>query len=638
MVAMPMVMIAVGVPGCKSNRKPEDQTTAMTIIRKVEFEGIERFERKELLEYLQVKANSPWSKLGLSDTSYLVKGRIREDKARIVALYRAVGYFDAKVTDVRAEKKRETSNRVTIIFVIEEGDPILVDDVTFAYVFPIAEADRIANLSTLREGEAADVSLLSDSKARMIESLKEMGYVFADIEESMTVDLAKRHAHAEFRIDPGPRPRIGEIELSGLNTVPEDLVRRELSGFTGLRFTPAVKKELESKLLVMNVFSVVSANPGTSLDNRGNLPVKVLLVESNPQRLRVGVGIGFEPDKNVGTVNSVYSHHNLFGRLFGFEMRTALGYGVMPDFFHAARHGPVVTLEPSLTKKGILEKELMWVLKTSFESDIEEDYKWFGPTARLSVSRFFFTRTLATLSYNFESYLLYESTSDWDRALTEVYPDLESPFLHGYLEARYRIMLTDTLADPGNGAVLELRYAYSDRFLGSDTRYHRVNPKLSLYWQMVPRVQLATRVEVGFLFPFGGTDITMQWSNFQLGGYNTVRGWGGNKLAPTIDICPREDDCEKVQIGGRTMVLGNVELRVRTIQDLYVVAFFDGGDVQYDVLTFKPEAWNYSIGGGMRYKTPVGKLRFDIGYRVNNPPPYQDEPRWGFHLGLGEAF
>ena len=632
------VALACFTEGCASRRSVKNQKDAPPLIRRVDFEGISRFERKELLGYLQVKANSPWSKLGLADRSYLVKGRIREDKQRIVALYRSVGYYDAEVLDVRAEKERKKSKRVTIVFVIREGEPILVQEVTFHFQSPMDNGHRITKKATLRRGTPADVTLLNESKERMERALRNMGYVYGKIEESMTVDLEKRAARVRFEVIPGPRPLVGEITLTGLDQVPEDLVQREMSGFRQRPFTPALKKEWENKLLAMNVFSVVSVAPGEAIDEDGRLPINVLVVESNPQRLKLGIGVGAEPDKTLATINSLYTHRNLFGRLFGFEMRTAAGYATMPDFFHVDRHGPVLTLEPSLTKKGLLEKELFWVLRTSFDADIEEDYKFFGPTARLSVSRFFFERTLASLSYNFESYFVYESTSEWEAALTELYPDLRSPYLHGYIEAKYRIMLTDRLVDPRNGAVLELRYAFSDKSLGSDTRYNRFNPKLSLYWRIVPRLQLATRVEVGFLFPFGGTDITMQWSNFHLGGYNTVRGWGGGKLAPSVELCPRENDCETVRIGGRTMVLGNVEVRIRTVENLYVVAFVDGGDVQYDIFTFVPKAWNYSIGSGIRYNTPVGKLRFDLGYRLNNPPPYEDEPRWGFHLGLGEAF
>ena len=275
---------------------------------------------------------------------------------------------------------------------------------------------------------------------------------------------------------------------------------------------------------------------------------------------------------------------------------------------------------------------------------------WYGPVLLRQVLKhynapivvgpqsFFFKRTMATLSYNFGYYVIYDASKRWLDALREAEPELHTPYRLAYVEAKYRVMLTDRLIDPRNGAVLQIRYDIAATSLGSEAQYNRFNPSVSLYWQIVPRLQLATRVETGFLFPFGDTNYTTMWSNYFLGGYNTIRGWGGKKLAPWIEICVEAEDCEKVEIGGRTMVLGNAELRLRTVEALYVVAFFDAGDVQFDVLTFKPDQWSYSAGGGLRYDTPVGKFRIDFGYRINDPEPYRDEPRWGIHLGLGEAF
>jgi outer membrane translocation and assembly module TamA len=222
--------------------------------------------------------------------------------------------------------------------------------------------------------------------------------------------------------------------------------------------------------------------------------------------------------------------------------------------------------------------------------------------------------------------------------LHEAYSAFSNPYRLGYVEAKYKIMLTDRTVDPKNGAVFEIRYAIAANSLGSEHRYNKVSPSIKLYWQMFPRLQLATRAETGFVLPFGGTSDTSYWSNYFLGGYNSMRGWGGKKLAPSVEFCVADGDCRTIRIGGRTMVLGNVELRVLTVEDLYVVAFLDVGDVQYDVFTILPDRWNYATGAGLRFDSPVGKVRFDVGFRVNNPEPYQEEPRWGIHIGLGESF
>jgi outer membrane protein insertion porin family len=607
-------------------------------IKNIKFEGNERFKRQELLKYLQTNKTSWQRGLGLAETQYLVKGRLKDDIKTLINLYRSAGYYDTIIKEPIIDKRKETSKSVTITIVIEEGNPIPVKKVDIVWASEITNKKPIENAILLHEGNAADMQLLTASKEAATAALKDTGYALATVKESMEVNVKEKTAWVRFEISPGPLCRVGDFAVSGLVKVRRDLVERELDSYKGDLYTPSSKKDIEDKLLAMNVFSIVSVYPQAKLNDKGSLDLNVTLVESDFQSARIGIGIALEPDMHKVLATSVYSHQNLFGSLYRFQLKTNFGYAFLPYFWQVDSHGPIALVEPSFFKKGLLEKELMWTLSTSFRCDVEEDYKYLGPTAKVSVSRFFFKRTLADLSYNFEFYYIYDATDRWVTAIRDVYAAFSNPARLGYLEAKYRIMLTDQIVDPKNGAVFEFRYAVAAKGLGSNGQYNKLTPSVSLYWQMFPRVQLATRVEVGFIVPFGDTTDTAIWSNYFLGGFNSMRGWGGKHLAPSVEFCLDETDCDTLRIGGRTMVLGNVEFRVRTVEGLYAVTFLDVGDVQYDVVTILPEKWNYTVGVGLRMDTPVGKVRFDVGFRVNDPSEYEDEPRLGIHLGLGEAF
>ena len=78
-----------------------------------------------------------------------------------------------------------------------------------------------------------------------------------------------------------------------------------------------------------------------------------------------------------------------------------------------------------------------------------------------------------------------------------------------------------------------------------------------------------------------------------------------------------------------------------------VVLFTDAGRV-----TTRPEYLDpldvtelfWAAGTGLRYNTPVGPLRFDLGYRLNRHGALElvsDKTVWdriAFHLSIGEAF
>jgi outer membrane translocation and assembly module TamA len=52
---------------------------------------------------------------------------------------------------------------------------------------------------------------------------------------------------------------------------------------------------------------------------------------------------------------------------------------------------------------------------------------------------------------------------------------------------------------------------------------------------------------------------------------------------------------------------------------------------------------HYAVGPGLRYQTPIGPLRFDVGYQLNPEPGLlvNGEPqqrRWRMHFSVGQAF
>jgi hypothetical protein len=67
-------------------------------------------------------------------------------------------------------------------------------------------------------------------------------------------------------------------------------------------------------------------------------------------------------------------------------------------------------------------------------------------------------------------------------------------------------------------------------------------------------------------------------------------------------------------IGGTRVVEGNVELRVAVGRDFEVVTFGDFGEVWGDGETFDLADLEFTPGVGVRYLSPIGPIRVDLGY------------------------
>jgi len=95
---------------------------------------------------------------------------------------------------------------------------------------------------------------------------------------------------------------------------------------------------------------------------------------------------------------------------------------------------------------------------------------------------------------------------------------------------------------------------------------------------------------------------------------------------------------EKVRIGGNQLFVLNSELRIPLPikEGLGFVAFCDGGNV-YRNISFRQFVDNYTntVGVGLRYSTPIGPVRFDVGRNLN---PISGISATQFFITLGQAF
>jgi outer membrane translocation and assembly module TamA len=122
---------------------------------------------------------------------------------------------------------------------------------------------------------------------------------------------------------------------------------------------------------------------------------------------------------------------------------------------------------------------------------------------------------------------------------------------------------------------------------------------------------------------------------FFAGGDTTVRGFVLDRLG-TADT----RNAEGFPTGGNGLAVVNVEVRTPYWKGLGGVGFFDAGNVfkAADDIAFGD--LRSSAGIGIRYRSPLGPLRFDLGFNLDPQElsPGTRERRAVFHISLGQAF
>lgn len=635
----------------------EDVRGVESYITRIEVEGVYRFKKKELISYLNI-GESSW--LVWKPKYPFSEAMLPIDAERILELYRAYGYYDAEVVSMVPDTKvgrvrllgkhkgERKPGKTRIKIVVREGAPTKVTDLEMHWPEgepagppdPKATAESVETSSQLKEGEPFEIPKLNASKELLKGHLQNRGYAFAKVDEAALVD-PNRDVEVDFTLRPGPYVEIGEIKIEGLVGVPEKSVRNEIDFAPGKRYSPALLTRIEQTIYGMDVFQSVSIDVEDKPTTPGKVNITVRVVESKTQTIKVGPGIGIDPVRWEQHATMLYSHKNLGRNLTRFDLRVTAGYAELPSLFNPRAHGPLLRFEPKFQQKGFLEKRTTWTLAPSFELGIWQGYQFYSPQLRMGPSRFFGKHVEASLTYNGRFVDFFNVSPALVAQDSIVGLDFRDPYFVSYLEPELNLYFVDSILKPRNGAIINAVYDIAG--LGGNFSFHKIQPTLRGYYSPHERVTLAARATVGFMFPFGkraGTPIDMRYF---LGGSDTVRGWGLRRLSPKVfvDNCEETitDDCNGIPTGGQTMVLANFEARVRMVDKLSMAAFFDMGDVRAGVASFSPRNWNYSTGPGLRYESPIGTFRLDVGFRLNETDQTTYEKRiWAIHFGLGETF
>ena len=203
------------------------------------------------------------------------------------------------------------------------------------------------------------------------------------------------------------------------------------------------------------------------------------------------------------------------------------------------------------------------------------------------------------------------------------------------------------------GVYLSNSLQVADKLFGGSVSDTRIEPEIRGYVPITKRtVTLALRLNMGFLFPrdYGDT-LNLRSSQgqastntpttgavvtdqeklllraFYSGGANSNRGYPLRGVGPhgpvgflvptgvNCQLTPVPDSCIR-PLGGFTRWETSLELRFPLSGPVNLVAFADASDVTRDVGHVRFNVPHLSVGPGLRYLTPVGPLRLDVGYRV----------------------
>jgi outer membrane protein insertion porin family len=165
------------------------------------------------------------------------------------------------------------------------------------------------------------------------------------------------------------------------------------------------------------------------------------------------------------------------------------------------------------------------------------------------------------------------------------------------------------------------------------------------YQPLVPntdKLVLRFNTTIGGLWSTDGRAIAFI-HRYRAGGINSVRGFNWFSLGPTIRATASDDPVhadETLIVGGEQTWVNNLEITNPIIRQAGItgVVFFDAGNAFGDPWgngALNPLDLRAAVGGGIRWQSPIGPLRFEYGVPLK---PLPNERKSVFDFSIGGFF
>lgn len=573
-------------------------------------------------------------------------------------LYRANGFGQVKITAEVIDNYEGVTDQLAVSLQVDEGAQTLVGALTLAGNKTLTDEQLLPLLSTSPGQPFSDFNVSNDRDS-LLNYYFNHGFPNATFEAAAQpiADQPNRLA-VTFTIHEGEQIFVDQVLVSGLEHTRPQIVQHQLQVHTGDPVSQLDMLDTQRRLYDLGIFNQVD----TAIQNPdGKEPDKNVMVnvkEARRYTFNYGLGLEFQTGQPAGVASPT-------GRT-GVSPRVS--FDVTRLNFRGRDH--TITFKSHV---GRLQQRVL----LSYDAP-----RWFNQDSLRLTFTAFYDNTLdvttftsqrlegsvqATQALGKADTIFYRFAYREVRALnfatnftSQEVPLLSQPARVGMPGFSFIRDHRDNPVESTRGNYTTFDSGVSASFFGSEADFSRLLVKNSSYYRIKKKYIIARSTTIGVEDSFGNTDILSPAASaacaqagncprqiplperFFSGGGNSLRGFGLNQAGP-------RDLSSGFPVGGAGLFINNLELRLPPVtlpffqDNISFAVFHDAGnvfDTGHDMLhsllrwtqrhpslctqlsTYTQCDFNYishAVGLGLRYKTPVGPVRFDFGYNLNPP-------------------
>jgi outer membrane protein assembly complex protein YaeT len=613
------------------------------------FEGNQYFSRELLAERLRVKIAATFSRGRFS------RRILQDDVESISALYVSNGFPNVEVKPEIIEDYQGEEGGLFLKFHVSEGPQTKVAELKIEGNAALSTDYLESYVGSTRNQPYSEFNVLSDRNNILAIYFNE-GFPEARFEYSKEDGPGPNQVRLTYRITEGPQVTVKSILYSGMEHTHEGTIRRQMRIEPGEPLRQGELIESQRNLYNLGIFSRVQIAPQNP-EGRDTEKTLVVNVEE-ARRYTIAYGGGFEVQRLGGSpTDPVASDYEVSPRgLLEFSMANVGGRANTLSFRARASSIQYLFLG-SLAAPNFLGKPALRLEIGGFAEKVSDVKTFTAKKYEGSVGLVHRVTDFTTMGYRY-FYRRVLVDPDSLRVDPLSIPLLSQPTKFSGFGAAWVRDRRDPPAEArrGNFNSIDANFAVSQ--LGSTGDFVRLFAQNSTFHPYGSLV-FARSLRFGVIVRHSGTqvfDVPLPERIFG-GGGNSIRGFGLNQAGPRTTT--------GFPIGGEGMLLLNQELRF-PMRLPFVrgqvggALFYDGGNVFSEIgnITFranpKPLAlglddfFSHTIGFSFRYSTPIGPVRLDFAYLLNNVQfQFLDSanavqsrklPRFQFFFNIGSMF
>jgi outer membrane protein insertion porin family/translocation and assembly module TamA len=591
------------------------------------------------------------------------------DIQRLEQFYKDNGFYRAKV-DTLVERAG-APDRVNVTFRIDEGAPALVDSVTITGLDSVADRDAIVRDLRLKPGARFGKIYLAADIDSIAARLRNAGYPSATVFPAYNAGPTMPRVPVTFEIAPGKRARFGTIDIQrtpAVATKQADIDSATVLGLLGFQsgnlYSDRALSEAQRNLYNLGVFRHVGFDIDTTrLASSGLTDVRIDVRQDFVHQIDHEEGWA---TLDCFRLNAQYTDKNFLDRAWRMDLTgrvSKIGYGAPTNS----------SFTRNLCRRDLLDQDSVgssklnyflgvsvrqptlfgghWVPSYSLYTERRAEFQAYLRTTYLggdaSATRNLGDRMPFRLGYSLEygetaaqpalMCVLFSACNDAEQNALETRRPL------AVASASFQRNRTDNLIEPRNGYAFATEGRMSENFLGSaaSLSFYKLTADLAVYRMLRSNVTLAARARVGFVTGgnTAGTSLPPPQERLYAGGATSVRGFQQNELGPLIYLLdssrveiiplkadsvaviakPNVSDNRRIPVGGNTLSVFNLELRIRDpfFPDLIqYVPFVDAAELFTEGGTNISNIKRLFVtpGMGVRYFSPIGPIQGNVGY------------------------